>query len=148
MFNLLVTSDLTSGMHGCLTIDYTFFLDFNRILKVRQFDKGHKNCHFLSFALKRRRHLKVWIIFLLVTGVFEKLKCQEIQVFRRQVANLGCKLISVVILTKITLKASSWMPLILKQCDISFWICTKFLAYFLWSPNFQHVSIRSTWMLY
>ena len=36
----------------------------------------------------------------------------------RQVANLGCKLISIVILTKITLKASSRMPLMLNQCDI------------------------------
>ena len=70
MFALLVTSDLTSGMHGCLTIDYTFFLDFNRILKVRQFDKGHKNCHFWALLLKEEDIQKCELFFLLVTGFF------------------------------------------------------------------------------
>ena len=96
MFNLLVTSDLTSGMHGCLTIDYTFFLDFNRTLKVRQFDKGHKNCHFWALLLKKEDILKCEL-FIYSEWFFLGFEKTQMS---RQVANLGCKLISIVILTK------------------------------------------------
>ena len=68
-----------------------FFLDFNRTLKVRQFDKGHKNCHFWALLLKKEdiQKCELFIFSECFFLGFEKTQMS------RQVANLGCKLISI-----------------------------------------------------